>query len=259
MANPFGITEVDVPGALSLYDQTKRARLADMLTARKVQQEDAELERQGRLRDVYSRVQNPAASFPPAGAAAPQASLPSSPAGQPQIPSTWLQANQGLISEMMALDAKEAFQLQQQLSQMDEAQIKRMGEINKTFAATGQWLLQFPENERRARLAEVAPELARIGISQEQIGGADLSDRGIRWLLIQGRDLDKIAEDAFKEKKFEADEAYRKDTLGLRREELGVKQGALGLARQRESRVAAKGGGGDSDYDPDLSYLLGGN
>lgn len=161
MANPFGITEVDVPGALSLYDQTKRARLADMLTARKVQQEDAEIERQGRLRDVYSRVQNPAASFPPAGAAAPQASLPSSPAGQPQIPSTWLQANQGLISEMMALDAKEAFELQNQLSQMDEAQIKRMGEINKTFAATGQWLLQFPENERRARLAEVAPELAR--------------------------------------------------------------------------------------------------
>lgn len=175
-------------------------------------------------------------------------------------PANWVAANQDVIDSLMAVDYKEAFQLQQQLQGMDDAQIKKAQAINAEMAKIGQHLTSFATvPQRQAELARIAPELQAMGIPQEAIQGFDVSDKNLQFQVVRGMDFDKLIKRVDDERQFRADEEYRRRSLGLQERGLGVREGALDLARKREGRVASGRGSGGGGGNTDLDYLIGGN
>lgn len=170
-------------------------------------------------------------------------------------PANWVAANQDVIDSLMAVDYKEAFQLQQSLQGMDDAQLKKVQAINGEMAKIGQHLTSFATPEqRRAELARIAPELVRMGIPQEAIQNFDVSDKNLQFEIVRGMDFDKLIARIDDQRKQAGLEDYRNRSLGLQERGLGVREGALSLARQREGRVAA--GGGNAGGDGDIGDLL---
>jgi hypothetical protein len=157
MANPYGIEQVDVPGILSAFTTARTQRTQQLLTERAMAREDAQLERENRLRTAYAKLRLPGAdggmssavsaygvkdapATAPAGPVAPAdfgqslggpgavatAASPVAPAA-PATPTDatphplqgWLDTNQGAIQDIMQQDPQSGLQLLQHFHQLD--------------------------------------------------------------------------------------------------------------------------------------------
>lgn len=56
MANPYGITQVDIPGLLGMHQQMKRQRMEDLYTAKKIELEDRKLQQEERRAGVMAKL-----------------------------------------------------------------------------------------------------------------------------------------------------------------------------------------------------------
>jgi hypothetical protein len=221
MPNPYGITEVDVGGALAMYTGAKDRRLQHMRLARQDRREETEFKRKEALLALMGKLRAPGggmasaydtappsptepvtasptaagpAGGPPAPAPSPTAAPPAPTAAPQPVPQSWMDANRDLIGQMAAIDAPTAFSMVQTFRQLDEGQIKETQTRNQALAVAAHHLSQIPEAERQAEFQRLAPGLLRIGIPQEMLAQADLSDRGLQWQVAQGRDIEKIIE-----------------------------------------------------------------
>lgn len=88
--NPFGITQVDVPGLIGIYQGAQDRRVNQMLLQRKIALEDRNLERAQKISDLWASAQDPYAKGGGqpsrggvSGAYAPAPAAPAAPAASP--------------------------------------------------------------------------------------------------------------------------------------------------------------------------------
>jgi hypothetical protein len=224
MANPYGIEQVDIPGVLAAYDTARQRRVQAMLTERQIKREDAQLEREHNMLSIMAKVRGPgsapnaaitasASQSPIAPATAPPdaavASTGSAPAPAPVValaaptvpssapaatPQSWIEQNQDVIRQLVAVDPDTAFKLSTSLQQMDDAQLKRVQQHNTAVATAAHHLRSLPLEQRAAERDRLAPDLVAQGVNQQEIARADMSDHGLDWLIDRGRDFEKVLE-----------------------------------------------------------------
>ena len=260
---------LNVPGLLQAAEQSKQRRLEEMLLNRKVEREDRETERQDKLLGIMAKVRQPGSQpkggDPASPGPAAAVSSPGTPQGAPQAApvaqpnpaaQSWVEANRDVVDELMTIAPDQAFAMTEKLSKLDEAGLARVKEMNELRGRVALHLQSIPAAQRGQEMQRLMPQLAQMGVTpevvQQELG--DLSDAALQAPVALSMDIDKIMTARDRERKFAADQDYRQQQLGISREGLAVRQGALGLARQREGRVAA--GGGESGDNSDLNYLM---
>lgn len=256
---------LNVPGLLEAAGQAKQRRLEEMLLNRKVEREDREADREDKLLGIMAKVRQPGSqnSQPKGGdpvspGPAAAVSSPGTPQGNPAAQS-WVEANRDVVDELMAIAPDQAFAMTEKLSKLDEAGIARVKEMNELRGRVALHLQSIPAPQRGQEMQRLMPQLAQMGVTpeivQQELG--DLSDAALQAPVALSMDIDKVLARQDKDRSFQETQRHNRFNEGVARERLSVSQGALGLARQREGRVAA--GGGQNGDNSDLNYLMGGN
>lgn len=158
MANPFGITEVDVPGILGAYEQRQQRSFQNRILGRKMQQEDEALA-------VRKRVGSLAGAGDLSGAKREAAT-----AGD--------------------------FDLFDSLGKMDESQRKTAKERAGTLASVALAAKSRPYEARKAFIAQSAPTLKALGYTDEQLAQFDPTDDAIDAVAAEASDVDKAIDAA---------------------------------------------------------------
>lgn len=186
--NPYGITQVDVPGLLSVY-QGAQDRRAQQMKARR------EEERAAQREDIMTRVFAPKAGGgvgsvygeQPQGSAMPNA-VPQTPQGPPQslvdpsqlAPRTdGVQLNQDALRELYAVDPQTALQLQTSVYNANKQQLDQMQAYGEAGLGVVYRLKRLPAEQRAAELKASLPMLQSMGIDTAQLAQADLTDNGL--------------------------------------------------------------------------------
>jgi len=224
--------------------------LQRMFTQQKMDDARRESERQGKLAEAYANVFG---GGDVAGAAGGQVS-----GGRPSpvAPRAGMFDPQKLRS-LMAL-GPEGLQAAKSLMEMDEVQVKAAkarveqdletkGRIIGGIRARPPEQRQAAYDEARARLAEMGADVSRLPAEWDET----FADQVIRESLEVAKALDM--ED--KARDFAERVRHNRAAEAVAAGGLAVRQGALGLARQREGRIAA--GGGEDGDNSDLNYLMG--
>lgn len=214
------------------------------------QMEDRQLatEKRNALRDIFK--QNPTASMqaesvgtPTAaqgGAVAPSvATAPVASSGAPQI-------DQEAFARLYAVDPQSAISLQKSIADMDKSQREAAGKRFEALGGVATWLLSLPYEQRRAGLQQAAGDLQALGFTPDQLNAFDPSNDNLNRIMAQAIGAKGMVDFRNDERKFQADQDYRRESLDIQRQGLGVRQGALSLAQRREGRIAAGGGGGST-------------
>lgn len=238
MAGPFGITDVNIPGLLGMHQEMKARRLEEMYNARKIAQEDKEIEREDRkeaaLAKVFAKGGDPASS---GGGSAPQ-TLP--PLGQPLPPRTdGVTINQGALQDLFAIDPQGAAQIQKFVYDSDEARLKQAVGRGEAMAQVATALGSVPPDARQAAFQQWAPFLQERGFTPEMLQQADLSDAGLNRYYTQGRTIEQIISGQRDTR--DATERARHNQVieGNSAANIDLRRQALDLARRREGRVAS--------------------
>lgn len=157
----------------------------------------------------------------------------------------------------LAYRDREGFnQLQEVVGKMDESQRRTFADSQDALATAAMIVRRLPYQDRRARIASMAPWLLQHHVSQDQIEGFDPTDEALDTLHDQAIGGKGMAEQAEKDRNFKLDQAKFGETVrshraseGVAAGNLKVRQGALKVAQARA------GEGGDNS---DLGYLMGG-
>lgn len=172
-----------------------------------------------------------------------------------------MEVNKDVIGELMMIAPDKAFELSGKLSQMDDAQFKHVKDMNEVRGSVAMHLQSFAPQQRAGELARLMPHLAQMGITpetvQQELG--DLSDRSLQAPVALSMDVEKILAQQDKDRAFGETQRHNRVGEANAAAGLGVRQGALELARRREGRVSSGGGGGSGGGNDDLNYLIGGN
>lgn len=214
MANPYGMTEFDVPGALSALEAARSNRIRQMLLQRQIAQEERAMEQQQGIRDAFQRytegspgagsasaASQPVPTLTPAAPeAAPAVPAPIDPAAGALAPAPMAAPEgdrQQLFRDLLAIDPQQAFQVSQAFAQMDEAQFNATTRRNGVLARAAQHLLSLPEDQRSAEFQRLAPVLMRDGgVTRQQLTGFELTPENLHFVVAQARDIEKLAEEA---------------------------------------------------------------
>lgn len=288
MPNPYNITEVNVPGILSAYQDRQNQRLQQLLIQRKIAAEDRAIEKEGALAKAYGSIRLPGMSkgadakggdqasgvggayTPPAStgtgdlsggvslayapkvtpemqamadkeygpAPTPQAEQPPQLTPQDQ---TWLQANGDVVQQVMGLDPISGLQLYKQFQTMDETKLKQVSDAQEALVGVAYSQRNKPYQERRAALMRMAPQLMRQhpGLSLEMLQQFDPSDENLDAFAGQSLGVKGMIDNIMKERLFEETQRHNRASEANAAAGLGIRQGALDLARKREGRVGA--------------------
>jgi hypothetical protein len=158
MANPFGITEVDIPGILGAYHQRQQQDFQSRLLGRKMEREDEALATRKRV-----------------GALAGTGDL----AGAKREAAT-----------------SGDFDLFDSLGKMDESQRKTVKERAGTLASVALAAKSRPYAARKAFIAQSAPTLKALGYTDEQLAQFDPTDDAIDAVAAEASDVDKAIDAA---------------------------------------------------------------
>lgn len=201
---------------------------------------------------------SPATIPAPVGAAPAATAVAPAPAPAPTpVPQTWVDSNKDLLDSLMTVDPQKAFEMRTQLAGLDDAQIKKAQGYSEMLAKAAEHLTSFSTPEaRRAELTRITPDLVASGIPPAQIAGADLSDKGLQWMLVHGMDLDKIIAREKDDRTFAETQRHNRADEALGASANEVRRGALDLAGRRENRVAAKGDAGSGDRSALVESLI---
>lgn len=208
--NPYNITQVDVPGLLSIYQNAQQARAQQMLAKKQQDAAEKQADRDQRFGEILAKnVGGVGGAFggqqpqPTGGASAATQAFGQPPAQPAEAPPTVqhrpnLRLSPETMAELIAVDADEAFKVFQAFGQMDEAQHKQSQRVNDTLGRAAQYLLSVPEEggQRAAEIQRIAPELMRQGISEEQLAGFQPTDRNLEFLIAQSRDIEALRKEA---------------------------------------------------------------
>jgi hypothetical protein len=211
MANPYGITEVDVPGILGVYHGAKQARLQEMLTHRQIEREDRKAEEEAKrktaLAKVFARPQAQPGGGDPASSGdvferrldpsyeEPAAGAPQSLVHPSKLPprTDGLQINQEALNALYESDPETAMQIQNMVYQASAKQFEQFQKNGLALASMAEELSKVPQAQRGAVVQQWGPQLAQMGIPVDQLTQADLSDAGLANYARTGRLIGSIA------------------------------------------------------------------
>lgn len=200
MTNPFGITEVDIPGVLGAYQAAQRGRLQQMQMQMQIRQAEQAATRQAGIQQIVAReaargmgggqAGQPRAASPggmaevAAAFGAPETSWappaqPAQPAAQPRQQSRL--NPQQLFAELVSVGSEpaEARQIVQALSGMDDQGLEAVRLRYQTIAPLYIAAAQMPYEQRRAYIQSVRGQLNQLGLTDEQIDGFDPTDQNL--------------------------------------------------------------------------------
>lgn len=213
MPNPFGITEVDIPGAIGAYEAGQTARVNRLLRQQQLQQAETEANRRQRFDEIL--LGN--ATSPKAGAAGAYAQAPAPNVGQqvangvmgavgvqpsaapaPASPAPpTLEVPPDVMRQLAVLDPERANQIFTAFHAMDTASAERVQRANLFLANRAQWLLaNVPQNQWQAEIQRMAPDLAAHGVSPEMISRFQPTPQSLQGLIQDSMDVAHLAEAA---------------------------------------------------------------
>ncbi len=214
MPNPFGITEVDIPGALGAYEAGQTSRVNRLLRMQQAQQAERQAERDAGLDQVIARVTGQQGKTGAAGAY-PTPPAASAPSGQP--------------ASAPALAPAAAPQALPQLSQEDELALRMGGErgVQIATAIRGMNDQQKALTNRRAMAGgQLASQLQAIVDPAQR---AAVFQRDVPLLLANGytqEEVQALAQEGFSNEVL-ANHAQTAD-LAIRLSRMGGDQYTLG-------------------------------
>jgi hypothetical protein len=207
MTDPYGITQVDVPGLLNAYMTGQDRRMSRALQAEQLREAQVKLDQQTQaakaLKDFYTPqaptggVQGAADAYS-APSSAPDASVspPALPAPNPQDDP---QRQQQLIASLAGTMApKDVIDLQNAFSTHNEAQKKAAAEQWNQIGATALEIRNTPPDQRLAAFDQQTPMLQSLGVQPQvlqqvrsQIASGN-SDQYLEGLVNHVRDIEKV-------------------------------------------------------------------
>lgn len=215
MTNPFGITEVDIPGALGAYEAGQTARVRRLLYQQQAETAQREADRRQRFDEILlgnaTRPQpggkgsssspaatayaNPVTQSPQdygqslAAAVTPAASAPSAPQG--------LEVPPDVMRQLVVLDPERANQIFTAFRAMDTATAERVQRANLFLANRAQWLLaNVPQAQWQTEIQRMAPDLAAHGVSSEMISRFQATPQSLQGVIQDSMDVAHLAEAA---------------------------------------------------------------
>lgn len=199
MGNPYGITEVDVPGALAAYQNNQDRRVQRLLATRQDTREQAEFDRGERVANAWAKfsqrgqggVQGAASAY--GQEATPQGAAPPQQAPQPDY-DPWQDdaAQQELLSTLTALDPQQAMQVRTAMRQSSKEERDHAAESWSSIGNAAFQLRQMPPADRPAALQRQLPILQSLGVPQELLSQIDLTDAGLESYVTHARDLEAV-------------------------------------------------------------------
>jgi hypothetical protein len=285
MANPYGITQVDIPGLLGMHQQLKRQRLEDLYTAKKMERQDREDEKDLKFSGLLSKLYaGKSSEGAPAPASKPAESVPASeppsapgfdptiPSGSPLSPeiypdavggpvepvsmpaSSTPQLDPAIFAQMVALNPEQAFKIADHFAKMGKAEREAAKEKNAVMGSAAMHLKSFSAGQARMQaMHQIAPQLIAAGFKPEELQNIDISDAGLQGYSALAMDVDKILANQREDARFGETMRHNRATEDTAAAGLSIRQGALDIARKR---AASSGGDGDNS---DLNYLLSGD
>lgn len=207
--NPYGITQVDVPGILGVYESAKSNRLRDMQVKRQWDREDRDEERRIKREGIMARIYQPKGGDPASTAPSPsgggfEARMNQDPGAPAQLVSPaqlpprtdGLRINPQALEELYAFDPEEAMKVQTAVYNFDKTRLDALRKNGEQIQAVAYHLSQMPPEQRQAELQAALPVLREMGIDPEALTNADLSDAGLQRYMNFGRSIkDLITED----------------------------------------------------------------
>lgn len=192
MAGPYGIEQFDAGNALAMYRQGRQDRVRDL-----------EYQREQDRRAAMAKIFTPptAAGTPPIrGPVDSGTDLPSG----PQMPSSLvdpsklpartdsININHDALRDLYRVDPEYAMEVQKWAFSANKQQMDTAAQNGRVMATLAGQLRTVPVEQRSAYLAQVAPQLAQMGFSTQQLSQADLSDNGLQQYERIGTLLDAI-------------------------------------------------------------------
>ena len=193
--NPYGITQVDVPGLLSVYQGARQARAQQMLARKQQEAAERQAERDQRFDEILAKGMGGGQGGMAGVYGAPKVEQPM-PAEAPamQRPANF-QLDPQTAAQLIALDPKQATEIIGAFKQMNEAQHAASQRVNDTLGRAAQYLLSVPEQARAAEIQRIAPDLVAQGIDPQQIAGFQPTNQNLEFMVSQSRDIEKLREE----------------------------------------------------------------
>lgn len=207
MPNPFGITEVDIPGALGAYEAGQTARVNRLLRQQQADAAEREADRRQRFDEILlGNVTRPQAGAkgaytqPTAPNVGQQVSnginaavgVPSMPApAAPSAPSYDIPPD--VLRTLTVLAPERAGQIVTALNGMDTGQRARMSAANLYMANAAQHLRGVPIAQRAAELQRIAPDLLAHGVTQQQLQSFTPDDNSLDYVIQSAMDVERLA------------------------------------------------------------------
>lgn len=168
-----------------------------------------------------------------------------------------VQGQQGPTPEELRNRAIEAdptgfMEIQKQIGQLSDAQIKRASAASDAFSNVGAALLNIPYAQRGAYLQANAADLVAHGVPPEKIANFDPTDSNIQMEVGKALGVKGMIDQRNKDReyslsldKFGEDQRHNRATEGNAAGNLAVAQGNLGLrAKELAQKVSSEGAGG---------------
>lgn len=267
MANPYGITQVDIPGMLGMHQQMKRQRLEDLYTAKKIELEDRKLQQEERRAGVMAKLftggtkADPSVDMTPTEEEAPAWAREQAPQPvAPPVRQDGLKINPAALQELATIDLELAMKFSEFAGKADKAQLEQVQRHGEQKALAAKHLLQFPEGPaRQAELQRIAPDLLARGFTEQDLASADLSTKTLNKDVTFGMSLKDLVsieraeqDDAESRRRWEIQEARAARAEGRQQRRFEERD----LDRQALSgRYSGQGVGGRTfDDTSDLDY-----
>lgn len=183
-AGPYGITQFDAAGLINNYQVAKQNRIQMMVAQKQLERLDKQTKDEEGVRKAVSAYYGGASQAAPQSATAPFPTQPAAPKGADR---------EKLFGQLMAVDPETATHYMDAFAKMDKAQIDRYTQTSARITQFAGGLLQLPQAQRAAALQQAAPEAQQLGYTPEQLAHVDLSDNGLRQIMVSHMDADKIA------------------------------------------------------------------
>lgn len=215
MTNPYGITEVDVPGVIGAYEAAQNNRMRRMMVQQQIQAAERSADRdqqfQTALLSALGRgggkgsspasgaygMPNPVTQTPQQygeqfadGMASPPAAAPA-PAAQP---SQSFSLDPATAAQLIALDPEQGARIVTAFREMGSAQAERMQRSNLYLANAAQHILSLPQDQWAGEIQRITPDLISHGITQEQIAGFQPTRQNLEYLVGQAMDVERLAQ-----------------------------------------------------------------
>jgi hypothetical protein len=197
---PYGIEQFNAAGVIGAYQDAQTNRIRTMLYQKQLDALDKQEKDQAGVHkavSAYLGENAPAASPQPATAVVHPSGpvtvgAPAAPQAAPAAPRPTAADREKLFNSLVAINPETAGQYMDAFSKMDKAQADHYAMVSNKIVSFAAGLMQMDPKDRPAALKQAAPQAQELGIDPQHLDALDLSDQGLRSLIVQHLDGEKV-------------------------------------------------------------------